>query len=70
MTESIYQYVLDQLEGHKGKWPTVAAATGIPRSTIVKIARKEVKDPGVSHIEKLAFYFREQTKASNPRLRA
>ncbi len=62
MTESIYQYVLDKLQGAKGEWPAVAEATGMSRRTIEKIARREVKDPGVSHIEKLAGYFRQQTK--------
>jgi transcriptional regulator with XRE-family HTH domain len=62
MTDSIYQYVLDQLENAKGSWPAVAEATGMSRRTIEKIARQEVKDPGVSHIEKLAGYFREQSK--------
>lgn len=64
MTDSIYQYVLDQLENAKGTWPAVAEATGISRRTIEKIARREVKDPGVSHIEKLAGHFREQSKRS------
>jgi len=58
MTDSIYQYVLDQLQDAKGEWPAVAEATGMSRRTIEKIARQEVRDPGVSHIEKLAGYFR------------
>ena len=62
MTESVYQYVLDELQNAKGDWPAVAEATGMSRRTIEKIARREVKDPGVSHIEKLAGYFREQSK--------
>lgn len=70
MTDSIYQYVLDRLEDSKGRWPAVAQATGMSRRTIEKIARQEVKDPGVSHIEKLAAYFREQSKTSTQRLRA
>jgi len=60
MTDSIYQYVLDQLQDSKGAWPSVARATGISRRTIEKIARQEVKDPGVSLIEKLASHFRAQ----------
>lgn len=68
MSESIYQYVLDQLSLTKGSWPSVAEATGISHRTIEKIARQETKDPGVSHIEKLAGYFREQSKRSARRL--
>lgn len=62
MTESIYEYVLGQLQRAKGEWPLVAVATGMSRRTIEKIARREVKDPGVSHIEKLAGYFRGREK--------
>ena len=64
MTDSIYQYVLDKLQDAKGEWPAVAQATGMSRRTIEKIARQEVKDPGVSHIEKLAGYFREQARSA------
>jgi transcriptional regulator with XRE-family HTH domain len=59
MQESIYEFVLARLEGTKGQWPRVARESGVSRRTIEKIARKEVKDPGVSLIEKLAAYFRE-----------
>lgn len=67
MSESIYQYVLDQLEASKGHWPAVASATGMSRRTIEKIARQEVRDPGVSRIEKLAGYFRQQSKRQTSR---
>lgn len=60
--ESMYAYVLNQLQAFKGAWPTVADGSGVSLRTIEKIARKEIKDPGVSHIEKLAGYFREQSK--------
>lgn len=66
MTESIYQYVLDQLQEVKGNWPAVAEESGISLRTIEKIARREVEDPGVSKIERLAAYFRSR----NPRPRA
>jgi hypothetical protein len=64
MTESIYQYVLAELESAKGAWSVVAKGTGMSKRTIEKIARREIEDPGVSHIEKLAVYFREQSKRS------
>ena len=60
MSESIYAYVLEQLQRHKGRWPEIAEDTGISMRTLEKIARREVKDPGVSRIEKLANYFRKQ----------
>lgn len=66
MSESIYQYVLDQLNQVKGTWPSVAEATGIPHRTLEKIARQETKDPGVSSIEKLAVYFRGRADKQPP----
>lgn len=59
MTESIYAYVLAKLEASKGNWAAVAEGSGVSRRTLAKIARQEIKDPGVSHIEKLAKYFRD-----------
>lgn len=53
---------MDRLEKAKGGWPTVAEGSGVSLRTLEKIARREIKDPGVSHIEKLAGYFREQPK--------
>lgn len=64
MTESIYQFVLDELEKAKGRWPDVARDTDMSLSTLKKIARREVENPGVVHIEKLATYFREQSAAA------
>lgn len=55
-----------QLAAAKGTWPLIAEATGVSNRTIQKIASGEIADPGVSHIEKLAGYFREQSK-SQPR---
>ncbi len=60
MSESTYEYVLEQLQLCKGDWSAVAEATDISKRTIEKIARQEVKDPGVRKIECLATYFRAQ----------
>ena len=72
MADSIYQYVLDQLQATKGDWPSVAEETGISLRTIEKIARREVEDPGVSRIEILARYFRDRAvpRDSRSELRA
>lgn len=59
MTESIYEFVMAQLQATKGTWPVVADNSGVSVRTISKIARREIEDPGISHIEKLAKYFRE-----------
>ncbi len=63
LMESIYEFVMVRLEKAKGGWPAVAKGSGVSLRTIEKIARKEIKDPGVSHIEKIAGYFREQSKS-------
>jgi transcriptional regulator with XRE-family HTH domain len=64
MSESIYSYVLEQLQISKGRWAEVAEGSGVSRRTLEKIARCEITDPGVSHIEKLASYFRDQAAAA------
>lgn len=60
MPESLYDFVMTQLQSHKGHWPEVAKGSGVAISTVKKIARREVQDPGVSYIEKLANYFRQK----------
>ena len=67
--DSIYAFVLEELQAAKGHWPRVAEATGISRRTIEKIARREVKDPGVSLVERLAAHFRsDAAKATRRRV--
>jgi predicted transcriptional regulator len=62
MEQSLHAFVIAQLHEAKGTWPMIAEATGMSNRTIQKIASGEIADPGVSHIEKLAGYFREQSK--------
>ena len=68
MEQSLYEYVIGRLEASRGMWPEVARQTGVSKRTIEKIARREIADPGVSHIEKLAAYFR--TREQHPSARA
>lgn len=56
--DSMHEYVVAQLIAAKGQWPVIAEGSGVSRRTIEKIARGEIKDPGVSHVQKLADYFR------------
>jgi transcriptional regulator with XRE-family HTH domain len=58
MSQSMHAFVLESLRSAKGTWPAVAEKTGISKRTIEKIASGEIENPGVSHIEKLANYFR------------
>lgn len=57
MQTELHAYVLTQLQGWKGRWSAVAEGSGVSLRTIEKIARREIKDPGVSHVEKLASFF-------------
>lgn len=66
MPESIYAYVLDQLQQAKGQWSLVSEGTGIPLRSIEKIAREEWENPGVKSIETLANYFRRRTSRARP----
>jgi hypothetical protein len=62
-SDSLFEYVLGMLEASKGKWSAVAEGSGVSYRTLEKIARREIKNPGISHVEKLAKYFREQAAA-------
>jgi len=64
MQIGIHDYVLRELQAWKGKWPAVADGSGVSLRTIEKIARREIGDPGVSHIEKLAAFFAGNSIAS------
>lgn len=60
MKQTIYEYVMQQLANSKGRWPDVAEGSGMSKRTIEKIARKEVKNPGVFAIQKLHDYFKSK----------
>lgn len=64
MEQPIFEYVLAGLERTKGRWPAVAEASGVPYKTLTKIAQREIIDPGVSHVQKLADYFRAMDEAA------
>jgi hypothetical protein len=61
MSESIHQYVLDQL-AQAQNWETVAKGSGVSERTIEKIASREIKFPRVDKVEKLARYFRQKQR--------
>ena len=60
MNDSIFEYVLAQLQASKGKWVAVAEGSGVSYRTLEKIARGESEDPGIKTVEKLVAYFRSQ----------
>lgn len=55
--ESMHDFVVEQLQRTKGRWPEVAEGSGVPARTIEKIARRETENPRVSSIERLVRYF-------------
>lgn len=63
MEMSMYEFVIDRLENSGRTYQEVADGSGVSKRTVEKIARKEIKDPGVSHIEALARYFRALAEA-------
>jgi len=63
MEQSLHEFVLTELQAAKGRWSEVAVESGVSKRTLEKIARREIEDPGVSHIEKLAAYFRSSRAA-------
>jgi transcriptional regulator with XRE-family HTH domain len=64
--ESLHQFVLRELRS-RGDLTIreVAEGAGISHRTVQKILSGEIADPGVSHCEKLATYFRARGKRSN-----
>ncbi len=63
MSESIYEFVLAELNARRGEWREIASATGVSFGTVSKIGYRETLNPRVRNVEKLAEYFRAQ-KAS------
>jgi hypothetical protein len=57
---TLHNRVVAQLQTAKGTWPTISEATNVSLRTIQKIASREIVDPAISNIEKLAAYFERQ----------
>lgn len=62
MNTNIYEYVISNLKKSRGSWSEVSRGSGVSKRTIEKIARKEIRDPGVSHVQKLADYFQSKER--------
>ncbi len=58
----MYEYVMGELGASDLTYEQIAEGSGVAKRTVEKIARREIKDPGVSHIEKLAVFFRGQSR--------
>ncbi|MDP2026428.1 helix-turn-helix transcriptional regulator [Sulfuriferula sp.] len=56
----IYDYVMGQLRAKRVPQRTLARETGVPFSTLCKIAQGYTKEPSVHAIQRLADYFHAQ----------
>lgn len=65
MTDSLFDYVFQQLQRWRGNWDQVAAGSGVSLRTIEKIGYGTATNPRVRTVEPLAKFFR-----SNPRRKA
>ena len=55
----IYDYVMAQFRAKRIAQRKVADESGVPFSTVAKIAQGQIKEPSVHSIQKLANYFRK-----------
>ena len=56
--------VLASLNEAKGSWREISDASGVPYSTLCKIAQGSIENPGVAHIQSLFDYFRAEKAPS------
>jgi predicted transcriptional regulator len=56
----MFDFVLGKLDQCKGQLPRVATESGVPYRTLQKIVSREIKDPGVSTVQKLYDYLHDQ----------
>lgn len=64
METDILDYVLRKLDETRGEWPSIARASGVPYDTITKIVQRQIADPKVSKVQRLANFFRAREKAA------
>lgn len=60
METPILTKVLDSLNEAKGRWGEISEATGVPYSTLCKIAQGGIANPGIAHVQALTDYFRAE----------
>lgn len=58
--ERIHDYVVDTLRANGyTSWRAVSDATGVPLSTVCKVAYRHTKNPRIGTLEKLAAHLRQ-----------
>lgn len=64
---SMHEFVIDKLMESRGKWAAVAMFSGVPKRTLEKIARREIPNPGIKHVQALYDYFTRPKRRQMPR---
>lgn len=57
MTTDLLDFVLARLDARDQPWTEIARCSGVPYSTLKKIAARITPNPGVQHVQRLANYF-------------
>lgn len=52
--DSMIDTLVTRLATHRGRWPVLAEVSGVPISTLRKIAQGVIKNPGVGTFERLS----------------
>jgi transcriptional regulator with XRE-family HTH domain len=60
---SLYEFVMARLLARPATQRQIAQGSGVPFSTVTKIAQGAVKDPGVHTVQRLADYFHSLDQA-------
>lgn len=63
---NIYEFVMARLSEKKIPQKRIAAESGVPFSTVCKIAQGAVREPSVHSIQKLYDYFNSGDSTVNP----
>jgi predicted transcriptional regulator len=63
MNESLYQAVLRLLEARKGEWRSIAEESGVPYSTLCKVAQGHIESPSVHTVQTLYDYLTAERAA-------
>jgi predicted transcriptional regulator len=59
MEPTLLDGIVFRLQEFKGRWPEVAEGSGVPVSTVRKVAQGRTKNPGVDTVEKLWKYLEQ-----------
>jgi len=65
MGVDLLTFVLSQLDLREPAWTEVAQGSGVPYSTLKKIATRVTPNPGVLHVQRLARYFTERAATTD-----